>query len=187
MPLTSDQEVSRCERGEVEGRGGNAFRLTPLFAPQELFKRFVEFEEGGESGEGWNPIKSASRDVEMSMKYFPPKKRERSVATGRAEGIVDCSAEEVAAWFFNYCSNERVRRSMEKEKYASLVVENNAAPNEATVATVKAMLFPLKNRELILRFVWKSDEGSVTIPVESVDVMVDYGASINTVRARTRA
>ena len=74
--------------GALERRaalGGEALRLTPLLAPQELFKRCMELEEGSKSGEGWKAIKSTFKDVKMSMKYFSPKKGERSVGTGRAE------------------------------------------------------------------------------------------------------
>ena len=52
---------------------------------------------------GWKNIKSPSHDVHMSIKYLPPKKGERSIATGRAEALFDSSAEKVAAWFFNFC------------------------------------------------------------------------------------
>ena len=47
------------------------------------------------SGGGWTKIESPSHEVEMKMQYFPPKKGERSVGTGKAVGVVDCSAEEV--------------------------------------------------------------------------------------------
>ena len=60
--------------------------------------------DGGE--EGWKALESPSQDVEMSMKYFPPEKGGRSIVTGKAVGIVDCSVEEVAAWVMDYCSNE---------------------------------------------------------------------------------
>ena len=109
-------------------------------------------------------------------------------ATGRAEGIIDCSAEDVAAWLSDYCSNERVRRSCEKGDPARLVLENNAAANEITGASVKAMPFPLKDREFVVKMIWKSIEAGVNIAFESVDtaVVVDYGTSFNTVRARSR-
>ena len=126
--------------------GGNVIRLTPFLALQELFKSCMELEEESDIGKGWTALKSRSKDVKMSMKYFPPKKGERSVSTGRAEGIVDSSAEDVAAWQFNFCSNERTRHSLEAGDPARFVVENNAAVNEVTYTTVKAMPFPLKNR-----------------------------------------
>ena len=123
----------------------------------------------------------------MSMKYLPLKKGERSVGTGQAVGIIDCSGEEVAAYLFDYCSRQRMRKSHEKKDPARLVVEDNAALNEATVATVKSMPLLLKDREYVVKMIWKAGEAGVTIAIESVDLDVDYGVSLNTVRAQTRA
>ena len=165
-----------------------------LFAPQELFKRCEELDSGvvGEVEDwklkvlGWKSIKSPSADVTMHTKYFPPKRGEKNVATDRTEGIIDCSAEEAAAFLFDYCSNERMRKSREKRNPARFVLENNAAPNEATFATVKAMPFLFKDREYVVKYVWRSSEAGVAIAFESVDLPVDYGSSLNTVRGRTR-
>ena len=147
----------------------------------------MQLEVGGESDEGWKAIKSKNKDVYMSMTYFPPQKGERSVATGRAEGVMDCSAEKAAAYFFDYCSRQRMRKSQEKMDPARLVVEGNAALNEATVATVKVMPFLLKDREFVVKMIWKADEAGITVAFESVDLDVDYGVSLRTFRGFTRA
>ena len=123
----------------------------------------MQLEVGGESGEGWSEIKSKYRDVDMSMRYFPPKEGERSVATGRADGIIDCSAEKAAAYFFDYCSRLRMRISLEEGNPARLIVEDNAALNEATVATVKSMPFLLNDREFVVKYVWKADSSLLFI------------------------
>ena len=147
----------------------------------------MELEEGGETGDGWKSIKSPSVDVDMYIKYFRPKKGERSVGTGRAVGIIDCSAEEAAANLIDYCSRQRMCISQEEGNPARILVENNAALNEATFATVKVMPLLLKDREFIVKMIWKADEAGVTLAFESVDLDVDYGVSLNTVRGRTRA
>jgi len=62
----------------------------------------------------WESVSSPSPFVSMFMKYKQPKKGERSsVALGKAECTVDCSAKEALAWWFDYCSRERQRSSDE--------------------------------------------------------------------------
>ena len=136
---------------------------------------------------GWKVVESRSPNVKMSMKYFLPKKGERSVATGRASGMVDCEAAEVAAWLFDYCSRDRMRISQEEGHPARLIVEDKKVRNEIIFATVKKMPFLLTNREFVVRQIWMSDIDGITICAESTDAKVDYGASFKTVRASMRA
>ena len=162
-------------------------RGVPLTNDQEaLYYRCKMVEEGETQDTRWEEIKSPSPDVRMSMKHFPPEEGRRNVATGKGEGVVDSSAWEVAAYFCNYCSNERIRVSKEDGNPARLILDYKA-PNEAKMATIKKMPFPLLDREFVVRLVWKSDEDGVTIAVESIDEQVDYGAKMNTVRAHTQS
>ena len=71
---------------------------------------FGELEElfGGEDEEGWEPLESPYEGVEMKMKHQAQKNGERSIALGRAVATADCTAEEAAAWYFEYCSRERM-------------------------------------------------------------------------------
>ncbi|GMH72902.1 hypothetical protein TL16_g06036 [Triparma laevis f. inornata] len=117
-------------------------------------------------------LESTSQDVEMSMKYLPPEKGERTVATGKAVGVVDCSAEEVAAWAMDYCNNEGMRKSKEIGNPAALELREKARVNERTFATVKKMPFILDNREFVFRMIWKSEDGKVLVGIES-DEKVD--------------
>ena len=73
---------------------------------------------GAEDGEGWKPLASPSPDVEMKIKYFPPKNGERSIGTGKAVGVIDCTAEEVAAWVMDYTGIERMRVNVEEGNLA---------------------------------------------------------------------
>ena len=150
----------------------------------------------------------------MSMKYFPPEKGERSIGTGKSVGIVDCSAEEVAAWVMDYCSNERMRISTEERNPARLELREKgeqggegsqgvrqfaypefttnthalaARVNEACFATIKKFPFLLDNREFVFRHFWKSEEGKVSIAVESIDDEVDYGVKLGRTRGFVRA
>ena len=136
---------------------------------------------------GWKDLDSPSPDVKMWMKYFPPKKGERSVGTGRAVGVIDCSAEEFAAWQINFCSNERIRISNEEGNPARLMyVRKEARLNEVTVATVKKFPFMLDNREFVTKQIWRSEEGKVVIAFEPVREIVDYGVKLRKTRASTK-
>ncbi|GMH65896.1 hypothetical protein TrLO_g8811 [Triparma laevis f. longispina] len=131
-------------------------------------------------------LESTSQDVEMSMKYLPPEKGERTVATGKAVGVVDCSAEEVAAWAMDYCNNEGMRKSKEIGNPAALELREKARVNERTFATVKKMPFILDNREFVFRMIWKSEDGKVLVGIESVGDEVDYGGKLKKTRGLSR-
>ena len=55
---------------------------------QEAFERCMELLGDG-SDEGWAALESPCPDVEMWIKYIPPKYGERSIGTGKAVGVVD--------------------------------------------------------------------------------------------------
>ncbi|GMH95294.1 hypothetical protein TL16_g13121 [Triparma laevis f. inornata] len=184
------REVDREKRAEVVKtiRSWKGKKLDP--DQQEFFKRSTAvWGDGDGDNEGWKPLKATANcpDIEMSMKYFPPKKGERSVATGKAVGVVDCSAEEVAAWALDYCSNDRMRLNREEGHMARLQLENNKGrANESSMATVKVFPFFLNNREFVFRQIWKSEEGRVWIPFDSIPDEVDYGVSLSKIRGLTR-
>ncbi|GMH67615.1 hypothetical protein TL16_g04726 [Triparma laevis f. inornata] len=187
------QEKFRRNGKEVDGERVAALagkmiarREKPLMNDQVAVFASCQELLGGEGEEGWKVLGSTSKEVEMSMKYFPPEKGERSIGTGKSVGIVDCSAEEVAAWVMDYCNNERVRISKEEGNPARLELRAKARVNEFTAATVKKMSFFLDNREFVARMIWKSEEGKVLIAYESIDGEVDYGVKLKKTRALTR-
>ena len=72
----------------------------------------------------------------MFMKYKQPKKGERSsVALGKAECTVDCSAKEALAWWFDYCSRERQRSSDEDGNHGESVREKKMGRGRQAQAT----------------------------------------------------
>mgnify|MGYP003974629707 CR=1 FL=1 len=97
-----DRERVTALAGVMSGRKG-----LPLIEDQVGFFERCMTLSGKEDGEGWKVLESHCPDVKMWMQYFPPRKGERNIATGKAVGVVEGSAEEVAAWAFTYCSNER--------------------------------------------------------------------------------
>ena len=76
---------------------------------QALLERCMETFTEENHNDGWAKMESMHRDIRVWMRYFPPKAGMRSVVTGKATAVLDCSAEEAAAWVFDYCSNERMR------------------------------------------------------------------------------
>ena len=121
------QERFRRNGKEVDQEGVAALaevmekrRGKPLVEDQvALFKR-CEALLGEEGKEGWKPLESKSQEVEMKIQHFPPKQGERQVATGKAVGVADCSAEEIASWVVDILSNERTRISKEFKSPARL-------------------------------------------------------------------
>ncbi|GMH82067.1 hypothetical protein TL16_g09138 [Triparma laevis f. inornata] len=93
----------------------------------------------------------------------------------------------VAAWVMDVCSNKGMRRNVkEGGDLARLELREKTRVNERTFATVKKMPFILNNREFVLRFIWKSEEGKVLVALESVDDEFDYGVKLKKTRGFTR-
>ncbi|GMH56674.1 hypothetical protein TrST_g10865 [Triparma strigata] len=178
-----DQEVANAFKKIMRKRRG----VAPMEDQVEVFERCLTLLGEGEE-EGWNPLDSNSKEVEMKMKYFPPQKGERSVATGKAIGVIDSSAEEVAAWAVDFISNEGRRISREKSDIAKLEVRELRRENEATFVLVKKMPFMLDNREFVFRIMWRAEAGRVLIAIESTgdEVSIDYGIKLRATRGFTR-
>ncbi|GMH92398.1 hypothetical protein TL16_g12337 [Triparma laevis f. inornata] len=145
----------------------------------EIFQRCLELFKGG-GDEGWTLLKSPSPNVEMSMKYIKSSGGfgTRTIAMARGKCVIDCSAEEMAAWVMDVCSNNSMRMSREEGHPARIRLRggNFDRVNEATLATIKRMPLTFDNREFVYRHIWKSEEGKVIIAFESVeeDLVVDY-------------
>ncbi|GMH70055.1 hypothetical protein TrLO_g14469 [Triparma laevis f. longispina] len=179
------KEVDR-ERGVALAEIMRGRRGKPLMDDQVPVFENCKALLGGGAEEVWKALESTCPGVEMSMKYFPPRKWERQIATGKAVGVVDGPAEEVAAWVMDYCSNERMRINFSEGNPARIELREKARENEAIFATVKAMPFVLDNREFVFRQFWKSEEGKVLVAVESINDKVDYGTKLKKTRGFTR-
>ena len=130
--------------------------------------------EAGE--EEWAPLPSPSPFVAMWIKYKKPKKGERSIATGKAVTILDCSARVALAWWYLYCSRERVRLALEGGYKARIVVSETTL-HDSVVAAVHPLPFPLKPRLFIARQVCTETNGVLLYCAESVEnaKQVDFG------------
>ncbi|GMH51905.1 hypothetical protein TrST_g8216 [Triparma strigata] len=183
------------EKDEEYAETMRRIRGRPLTEDQvAVFARCEELEDAlGEdymTNSGWRMLKRRKQcpDLTTWSKYAPTKK-----VAGKAVGIVDSSAEEVASWVMHACSNERMRKSREEGNPARLMLtEKDGYPpkdNEITFATVKWTPFFL--REFVVRTIWRSDKGKTSIAIESIDdnINVDdaYGRKLRKTRASTRA
>ncbi|GMI18506.1 hypothetical protein TrLO_g14860 [Triparma laevis f. longispina] len=185
MYMRNPKEVD-LERTAVLAGVIRARRNVKLMEDQTaIFQSSMEM-LGAPNSTGWTKIDSPTHEVEMKMQYFPPKKGERSIVTGKAVGVIDCSSEEAAAWVMDYCSIERTRMSTDEGNPGRFELRGKARVNESTVATVKKMPFLLDNREVVARLIWKSEEGKVLIAFDSVNDQVDYGAELRKIRGLTR-
>ncbi|GMH80131.1 hypothetical protein TrLO_g3052 [Triparma laevis f. longispina] len=184
--LRTEQEKNKAlieERDADRDRYQRVIAEINSSSPLQLRRR--KLDNVASSGQ---PLDRDDRKVKMSMKYFPPKKVERSVATGKVVGVVDGSAEELAAWVVDFSSNERTRVNMKDfGDKARLELREKARVNEGTFATVKKFPFFLDNKEFVFRQIWKSDEGNVLIACESTDDEVDYGTKLRKTRGFLRA
>ena len=138
--------------------------------------------------EGWEKLKSPYEGVDMEINKKGKDKKLR-VAIGRAEGTADCTAEEAAAWYFDYCSRERM--AIEHKDPARLEIRTGEErENEKIFATVKMLPFPLNKRQFVSRLIWsrKSDK-TIAIAVVSVEIKLTGGGISyrKLVRGQTKA
>ena len=145
----NDKEVDKETRTAIAENMKRRRGMTLTSEQEKLFKRCMGLVEGYASQDDadWKKLPTKYEAVDMHMKYFPPRKGERHCATGRAVGVADSSAEELAAYFFDYCSNARMDKSVEEGNKARLVLKSTTEPNEVIGATMKKMPFPLKDRD----------------------------------------
>lgn len=86
----------------------------------------------------------------------PPRYACRRIALGKAEGVVDCTAEEAAAWYFEYCGRERLYIDKSEGNPARLEIkQKEKRVNEKQFAAVKNMPFPLRKREFVFKHIWR--------------------------------
>jgi hypothetical protein len=121
------QEKFRRNGKEVDAevRGALVERMREGVELEEDQKKvFGELEKlfGGQGERGWGPLESPYEGVKMEIKYKQQEKGKKTLGFGRAECTSDCSAEEAVAWFFEYCSRERMVMSQDERNPARLEI-----------------------------------------------------------------
>ena len=158
---------------------------------KEMFRDLEEFIGGASAEKGWKPIDSPFGRVKMEMKYQQQKRGERSVALGRAEGVVDCTAEEATAWLFNFCGRERKavdRDEGNPARFEMIKAMGDERENEKVFVNIKTMR-PARARIFVTRFVWKRNEedGSLSLGLWPSQEPVDSAKLNHMVRGATKA
>ena len=166
-----DSEV-RDALVETMRKSGKELRMT---AEQEDIFRALD--DVNKCGKDWKTLRSPTPGVKMWIKG------DGSIRMQKVEGIVDCTAEEAAAAFFNYCSIERTQNYNKEGGLVQLEVKgrHERICNEKTFATVKKVPFPLTSREFIFRHIWKmnEEEDSVSVGIWPSDDFVEYGSNFD--------
>ena len=112
--------------------------------------------------------------------------KESTLVACRSDTIIDCSAEEVIAWQWEYMSNDRINTSIE-EKNPCRLTSSKRSENDWTIASIKATPPTFKVREFVVRQIWCVEKkGTITIASESCNEKVDWGASYNSIVGFTR-
>jgi len=160
--------------------------LTGLDDEQRAIVDCCRAMESGEEGT-WVPLLSLSPFIDMRCKHSPARRGERSIALGMATALVDSSARDALASWWSYASRKNMRISSEQSHPARLVQRRNGL-NDAVVATIKKMPFPLNNREFVNRQLCCSDvNGDLLFAYAPVDDVIDYGMNARAVRGLIRA
>jgi len=174
----------------VDAEMVSAFPSPPPFAElNDEQKAIVESCRYLESDEGaaFEPLTSPSPFVDMWFKHAPAKYGERTIAVGKATGVIDCSMHDAGAYWYAAMSREYVRISNEQGNPAFLKQRENGH-HDQVFATIKKMPFPLNNREFVIRQVCSTETaGDLLITTVSVNELADYGMSKRTVSGALRA
>ena len=116
--------------------------------------------------------------------------RKSGVALGKANVIIDTSAEEALAWRWDYCSNEKMKIHVEdyRNSIARLVVKE-VCRNEIIISAIKRLPFPFHSREFVIKcFYTKENDSAFLFCWESVNDAdaVDYGFRNKSVRGYSK-
>jgi len=106
---------------------------------------------------GWEKLdKDSSVFVKLSKKH----NKGESNAWGKATTTIDTSAENALAWMWDYCSNERLDAVKKLHKNPREVIKN-FSPNHNMISSIKALPWPLSDRQFISENTWtKQDDGT---------------------------
>lgn len=139
------KKVEREARDDLAGRMREGVELSD--DQEEVITQLVDF-FGRE--DGWENLQSPHTGVEMWVKYQQQRRGKSSIAIGKAEGTIDCTAEQDCTWLFEFGSNESRRISLELGDPARLELRKGekGRPNEKVFATTKVRSDEKRSDEL---------------------------------------
>jgi len=147
--------------------------------------------------DGWQGVKSLYPRVQIWVnKNFGQQESDAKnlrMISARGETMADCSADEAAAWYFDYCSNRRLEKDRigAKGDIRIRIPQEGERINDALYAKIMSFPYPLSKREVVFRQIWKRNEdGGVSVCVHNTDIdkKIDYGGEAQSaVRAISHA
>ena len=144
-------------------------------------KVFKELDSFFASIDSWEPKSSPIRDINIFTDAG------NKIGAVKAEMNADVTAEEAAAWYFDYCSRERTRQGDGKDIARLEIEAQKKTVNEHLFANVIFSPFPLKPREFIFKQIWnRNDDGSMTVVWVPTNDTADYGGIGKTVQGFTK-
>ena len=144
---------------------------------EEQAKVFAELERIV-SGAEWKKSSNVSSEDDTPLRMYtagsgsdkPHNGDRKPLCMGKTEGILDISAKEAVAWFFDFCGHE------------SLEVGRRNKTNEKILARIEKYPFPFVAREYVSKIMWRATRDSASIAIWPVDDVVDYGYTNKAVR-----
>ena len=108
---------------------------------------------------GWDKLdKDSSVFVKLSKKH----NKGESNAWGKATTTIDTSAENVLAWIWDYCSNERLNATKKLHKNPREVIKHSA-PNQNVFSSIKSLPWPLRSRQFVSENTWTKQDDKMYV------------------------
>ena len=107
----------------------------------------------------WEKLdKVSSVFVKLSKKH----NKGESNAWGKATTTIDTSAENVLAWIWDYCSNERLNATKKLHKNPREVIKHSA-PNQNVFSSIKSLPWPLRSRQFVSENTWTKQDDNMYV------------------------
>lgn len=158
----------------------------------DVFENLHDFFHPRDSDDSWVHKDSPFQGITMALKKQVQQKGKSTSLVGRAIGYADSTAAEVAAWAFDYCSNERITIDRKEGNYIRFPVDSEGKDrfNERRFATIKNFPFPVAKREVVFKSILRKNENrgySLAILSVPEGEKIDYGGGMGKlVRADTK-
>ena len=151
----------------------------------QVAERCMKLAANAEGGLPWVKLKSPAL-VDLWMQHSQAGAGGCSIATGKAQCVIDTPALNAVAWYSMVDGRSSMLTSTEQGDLARLILAKHSK-YDITWAVVKRARFSLHNREFVARQICFKDElGRLVVAFEQPqeDVVVDYGRRMNAVRVR---
>ena len=124
-----------------------------LFVQQEIDS--IDYKDDN----GWEKLdKDSSVFVKLSKKH----NKGESNAWGKATTTIDTTAENALAWFWDYCSNERLDAVKNLQKNPREFIKHNSI-NHQVGSSIKALPWPMRARQFVSENTWTKQDDDMYV------------------------